>query len=138
MSSINSLPSRVPLCPIPLPSQVTEAIDNTDISRFKGKSDISTPKCKSKIHSQGLEGIENPELLQFKGKSDASTLRGRPKLYYQVNEGMENPDFPRKSEVLTSRAKSKLHPQPIVDSSVRTPEKQAISRNRFGWNQSIC
>ena len=57
--------------------------------------------------------------------SDASTLRGRPKLYYQVNEGMENPDFPRKFEVLTSRAKSKLHPQPIVDSSVRTPEKQA-------------
>ena len=51
---------------------------------------------------------------------------------------MENPDFPRKSEVLTSRAKSKLHPQPIVDSSVRTPEKQAISRNRFGWNQSVA
>ena len=87
LSSTNSLPSRVPLCPIPLPSQVAEGVDNTDLSRFNGKSDISTPKCKSKTHSQRLECVENPELLQFKGKPEASTPRGRSKLYFQVNEG---------------------------------------------------
>ena len=138
LSSTNSLPSRVPLCPIPLPSQVAEGVDNTDLSRFNGKSDISTPKCKSKTHSQRLECVENPELLQFKGKPEASTPRGRSKLYFQVNEGIENPDLLLKSEVLTPRGKSKLHPQPIVDSSARTPDKQTIPRNRFGWNQSVA
>ena len=106
-SSTLSLLSRAPLCPIPLPSQVQESIENANLSHVKGNSEVSTPV-------------------------------GRSKLYFQVHEATENPDLSRKSEVLTPSGKLKLYQQKITESSGKTPDRQTISRNRFGWNQSIA
>lgn len=122
--SVPFVPYRAPLCPIPLPSQFSEGIGNSDTTS-KGKPQVSTPRGKSKMQQRTDNSGGTPD------KHTATCTFAQPRNRFgwhqprfQAITGMERETSSSGASLFSPPGKhGQESPRLIEGKDIRTPSK---------------